>query len=311
MNRILKSIFFLIFGVAFVSCNKDDKAEDVYVIPYAEQYPKDIAAIEKFLGEYYMEVSSDFDVTFTKIPDGNPDNKVSIMDQTDYPLLNKNVLSNGVNYKVYYINITKTAANSSDPDYFGANESPSKVDSVFVSYKGRLLDNTSFDESNTPVWFEMTRTIEGWGEVLSEFKTGNHVYDDLTGVVTFSDFGAGIMFLPSGLGYYNNSSVSISAYSPLIFNFKLKKLNYVDHDYDRIDSRFEINVGADGKFADTDGDGYPDYLDQDDDNDGYSTKNEIKKPGGGYYTYDEISDCDGNLSNPLRVRRYLDKSCHN
>lgn len=305
MNRILKGIFFLVFTTVFVSCNKDDSPEDAYVVPYAEQYPKDLAAIEKFLDEYYMEVSSDFDVTFTKIPDGNPDHKVSIMDQTEYPLLSKNVLSNDVNYKVYYINITKTSANSSDPDYFGTNDFPTKVDSVFVSYKGRLLDNTSFDESNTPVWFEMTRLIKGWGEILPEFKTGNHNYDDLTGVVTYSGFGSGIMFLPSGLGYYNASTEDISPYSPLIFNFKLKKLNYVDHDYDRIDSRFEINVDADGKFADTDGDGYPDYLDQDDDNDGYSTKNEIKMSGGGYYDFASIPLCSD------AKKRHLSKICHN
>lgn len=292
------------FVIAFVSCREEDSVEEAYVVPYAEQYPKDLAAIEKFLDEYYMEVSTDYDVTFTKIPDGNPGGKVSIMDQTEYPLMSKNVLSNDVNYKVYFINITKKGVNSSDPDYFGTNESPSKVDSIFVSYKGRLLDNTSFDESNTPIWFEMTKLIKGWSEVLPEFKTGNHLYDDATGVITYSGFGSGIMFLPSGLGYYNNATTKIGAYSPLIFNFKLKKLNYVDHDYDRIDSRYEINIGADGKFADTDGDGYPDYYDYDDDNDGYSTKNEIKNLSGGYYDFNSIPTClDGK-------KKHLTRSCH-
>lgn len=304
MNRILKGIAFLVFTIAFVSCNKDNSTDETPIVPYAEQYPKDLAAIDKFLDEYYLIVDdATFDVSFKKIE--TLGDSLPIRTQTDYPLLFKTVKSNDVDYKVYYINITKKGINSSDPDYFGTIESPTKVDSVYVTYKGRLLNNTSFDETVSPIWMEMTRLIKGWGEILPEFKTGNHVYDDTTGNVTYSGFGSGIMFLPSGLGYYNNYTANISAYAPLIFNFKLMKLNYVDHDYDRIDSRFEINIGADGKFADTDGDEYPDYLDGDDDNDGYSTKNEIKNPLGGYYDFNSIPTCsDGK-------KRHLTKNCHN
>ena len=49
--------------------------------------------------------------------------------------------------------------------------------------------------------------------------------------------GAGVMFLPSGLAYFNGASGSIPSYSPLIFSFKLYAIKRADQDGDGILSR--------------------------------------------------------------------------
>jgi hypothetical protein len=41
------------------------------------------------------------------------------------------------------------------------------------------------------------------GEIFPQFKTGTSKANDADGVTHSSDFGAGVMFIPSGLGYYS------------------------------------------------------------------------------------------------------------
>jgi hypothetical protein len=85
----------------------------------------------------------------------------------------------------------------------------------------------------------------------------------------FSNFGSGVMFLPSGLAYYNQiPSALIPSYSPLIFSFKLKSQKSRDHDRDGILSKYEVNptiANQKPKDYDSDGDGIPNYYDIDDD----------------------------------------------
>ncbi len=295
MIRIFKVAVLLLFSF-FISCKKDDDGTvSIPPIPFAEQYPVDKAAIDKFLDEYSMEVSTDNDVTFTKLGASNP-NTVSIRLQTDYPLQDTIVKSNDIDYKLYFIKFAQ-----------GTEERPTRVDSIYVSYKGRLLDNTTFDQAQNPVWFPLDIVVNGWKEILPLFKTGGHNIDP-DGTVNYTGYGAGVMFLPSAYGYYSNAAGTIPSYSPLIFSFKLNKLNYIDHDYDRIDSRFE-DINGNGTFSDddTDGDGIPNYADADDDGDAFLTKYEIKNPAGGYFDYANIPLCTSPADSGKKV--HLAKSC--
>lgn len=325
MNRIFKVAFVFILGLTIFSCNKTDDTVDAYVVPYAEQYPRDIASIETFLKTHSISTLShpgltdDQDVTFTAVTTGSASSIWgSDPNIPKASLLNKIVNRDGIDYKIYYISLRE-----------GTKKSPTRVDSVFVSYKGHLLDKTTFDQAQNPVWFPLGNVVQGWKEIIPLFKTGDHAVNATTGVVSYSDFGAGVMFLPSAFGYYNGSVGSIPSYSPLIFSFKLKELNYVDSDYDRIDSKDEdINGDGDPTNDDTDGDGRPNYLDQDDDGDSSLTKDEIRKPTpflgtSTYYpldpilddpattTIDEtepkgIPDASGNGVLTTRLRRHLD-----
>ncbi len=350
MNRILKTSLVLLSCLVFIECNKEDVPEPLPMVPYAEQYPYDIADIEKFMEKHYMEVDANQNVTFFKMPNPNPSNKVSIADQTEYPIEYKMVNSNGVDYKVYYINITKKSGSSYDPNYYGENLSPTRVDEVFVTYKGTLARKASdednvvtFDEIASPQWFPLDGVVQGWGEIFTKFKSGTFVSNNPDGTVSFKDYGAGIMFLPSGLAYYSGFRGLIPSYAPLIFNFKLMQTKFADHDGDGILSKDE-DLNGNGIYTDddTDGDGRQNYLDKDDDGDGVLTKNEIKHTitvwnnatppqivsvNTFYYPYNGAAvDDPGTLVNEAqgipscgdtdftsvgRLRKHLDKNCNN
>ncbi len=286
----LSKLLFLLLAIAIASCSKTDKVEAIPLRDYAVQYTADLDSIDKYIDTHYMTVTPNLDVAFAKI---NADGQASIRQQTDFPLKFKTVTQGAVDYKVYYINLRE-----------GGSRQPSKVDSVYVSYTGSLLTGTSFDNSPNPIWFELDRVVKGWAEIVPMFKTG--FYDnsgETSGPTNFTDFGAGVMFLPSGLAYYGTSSpsASIPLYSPLIFTFKLMELRYKDHDGDGILSKDEVATAGDNPLLyDTDGDGIPNYLDVDDDGDGYLTKFEIRENG--IITF---PTCPGGT-----ISKHLDPTCH-
>jgi hypothetical protein len=86
----------------------------------------------------------------------------------------------------------------------------------------------------------------------------------------------GVMFLPSGLGYYATYSGSIPSYSNLVFKFELLQTETADHDSDNIPTYMEvIEADYDLYGKDTDEDLIVDFLDTDDDNDGTATSDEV------------------------------------
>jgi FKBP-type peptidyl-prolyl cis-trans isomerase FkpA len=287
MNKIY-NLFFVLIAVFAVSCSKSDDNNVEPLRDYTEQYAKDLDSIDEFIDTHYMTVSPDLDVTFTAIPTGGT--QASIRNQDQYPLQFKmiDVEEHGVNYKVYYIDFRE-----------GVNKNPTMSDSIHVSYTGNLISLSQFDQALTPIWIPLDNTIRGWREIIPMFKTG--VYDTSGGPnpVTFTDYGAGAMFLPSGLSYYSQATTGVPKYSPLIFSFKLMELRYRDHDRDGILSKEEVTTaGSDPTDLDTDADGAPNYLDVDDDGDGILTKFEIHKNGTGEIIFE---DCDSD-----GVPNYLD-----
>lgn len=238
MNKFKYYFILLLAGISLVSCNKSDD-NDVVTVPlrdYAEQYKADNDSIIKYLKTNYITVTNnpgtpqDQDVVIKKIVAG--DGNVSIWDQTTYPLETRDVYSNDVTYKVYYLTLRK-----------GLGQSPTNTDKVVTSYSGNLLDNTVFETSYgyATNWFlfpygadtatdKVTR-VEGWSEIFPKFKTGTSKTDPNSGVITYSDFGAGVMFLPSGLAYYAGGSGSVPAYTPVVFSFKLFDLQRMDNEF--------------------------------------------------------------------------------
>jgi hypothetical protein len=300
MNKYLKLSLIFVFGLTLigltmVSCSKNETPSySVALREYPKQYAEDLDSINKYLNTHYISsVDSEFNITFAKIPVGGT--QLSIRTQQTYPLQSIDVQNDthGVNYKVYYLKLRE-----------GTNESTSAVDSVYVSYKGSLLTDVQFDYSDTPIWFQLESVVAGWGEIIPEFKTGT--YDTAPGPnpSTFLNFGAGVMFLPSGLAYYNQMPSSlIPSYSPLIFSFKLKSQKSRDHDRDGILSKHEVNPTIPNqkpKNYDSDGDGTPNFYDVDDDGDRFLTKVEIKRPNltgniaNGYFPFNGAA-----IDNPL------------
>lgn len=297
-----------------LSCDDDDDATVVPPRPFDEQYAADNDSIEKYLKTHYITVinapgfTTDMDVVITKIPDGGT--QTPIWDMPNLQQRTVDVTTQDQVYNVYYLNLRQGIP---------TNPKPCNFDSVFVSYRGTLLNGSQFDYVEVPsVMFRLETLIRGWGEILPQFNTGSYSTAG-DGTTVFEDFGAGVMFLPSGLGYYNVSQVGIPAYSPIVFSFKLYEIERLDHDNDGIPTYLE-DINGDGYITaedDTDNDGVADFRDIDDDGDLILTKNELKVPGTGidgipqeYYTYDNVPDCDGNTTDPNRIRKYLDADCN-
>jgi hypothetical protein len=328
MNKF--KFYFIVFtaSVLFFSCTKDNNSANIEPPrDYTEQYPKDIAIIEDYLKSNYFTVINhsgfvdDQDVTIKKIDAGQP-SIYSYLDSPTYPkLLVRPVKLHNVEYKLYYLVLRP-----------GVGVSPCNVDGVLSSYRGTFLERstatTTVPSEVTATFFEEDRipqatmslfsVIRGWKEIFPQFKTGTSTINN-NGTVTHNDFGAGVMFIPSGLAYYNVGSSKIPSYSPLVFSFKLYNIERLDQD---VDFRGGIQISApDGVLSyqedingdgyiwtsselptntinpdDTDNDGIPDFLDVDDDGDNYTTKLEITKPAGTnsglslYFPYDPIVD---------------------
>jgi hypothetical protein len=325
MSKIKLYFILLIAAITINSCNKDDNETIAPPKPYNEQYPVDIAIIEDYLKANYITVvnnpgaMNDQDVTIANLDE---DHSTSIWDQKVYPLKSRDVKLNGIVYKMYYLVLRD-----------GVNESPCNVDGVFAAYKGEYLareatsgtttiTSTLFQEVKSPnTIFELYSTVRGWKEFFPQLKYGTST-SNADGTVSYNDFGAGVMFLPSGLGYYNKPQEGIPAYSPLVFSVKLFAIQRTDYDSDGIPSfqedldgdgymwtKTELQDGATLNLDDTDSDGTPDFLDFDDDGDNYATRGEIKDANGDYYAFDKIPDCSGDQTNPDRKKRHLDATC--
>ena len=285
-----------------VGCPKDDSPNQEPARDYLEVYNEDIAEIEGFMDTHFMTVDADYNVTFTEITPSTPGTAISDRSDLDFKIVNKG----GVDHKLYFIKLRE-----------GIGENPTRLDSVFTSYKGFKSDLTSFDTAPNPIWLQLQDVVQGWKEIFPEFKSGTSTTDISTGITTYNDFGAGVMFIPSGLGYFNSGSSSIGTYTPLIFSFKLMKVRYKDHDGDKILTKEEyLGTGlvTTGDPIDTDGDGIPDYGDVDDDADGVITKKELRdrnqvtpipKDAKGYYIFSSIPNCSSG------GKLHLNTTCQN
>lgn len=332
MNKFKYYFVLLLAGLAIVSCNKsdDDKTEVVPLRDYQEQFNTDNADIEEYLKTNYITVTDDMDVTFSAITD--PATQPSIMSYLNsgtFPkLLLRNIDLHGITYKMYYLVLRE-----------GIGVSPMNTDGVLTAYRGEYLKRvektdtepehlttTFFDQQVYPKnVLDLYTVIMGWSEIYPQFKTGTTTYNG-DGTPDYQDFGAGVLFVPSGLGYYAAppSSSTIPAYAPLIFSIKLYDIKRMDHEnngysngvlLENPDGVFDYqeDINGDGYVRDyrnttlypnapvnpddTDGDGIPDFLDHDDDGDGYTTRFELTKPTDApfsglskYYPYDPVLD---------------------
>ncbi|MBE8728120.1 FKBP-type peptidyl-prolyl cis-trans isomerase [Flavobacterium hungaricum] len=345
MNKFKYYFVLLLAVTAIVSCNKKDD-DDVVVEPlkdYQEQFNIDNADIEEYLKTNYITVdNATMDVTMSPITDAASQPSImSYLNSATFPkLLSREIDVHGIKYKMYYLVLRE-----------GNGLAPMNTDGVVTAYEGEYLKRvaktdtepehlttTSFEQVIYPTgMLDLYSTIVGWSEVFPQFKTGTTTYNT-DGSANYQDFGAGVLFIPSGLAYYAYppSGSSIPAYSPLIFSIKLYDIQRLDHENNGYTSAGVLIPNPDGVFDyqedidgdgyvrdfrnktlypnppeknpdDTDGDGIPDFLDQDDDGDGYTTRLEITKPtnevGWGtlneqpfyfginkYYPFDPVSD---------------------
>lgn len=337
MKNVLKIALLLAFVLQLTACKQEDDA----VIPVrdpAVQYTTDINDIQTFLKTHKLPAEALNPTTMEHLPFTDAVNVVPELDPSSIwgsdpntpnsNLLQWHVEKDGVDYIIYYLQLQQGNAATS--------KSPCNLDSVLAAYEGQLLDGTVFDSDFNPQsYFNLNAVIRGWAEIFPKFKTGTYASGP-DGIINYSNFGAGIMFIPSGLAYFALPTTSgIPAYAPLIFSFKLYELQRNDNDNDGIFS-YQEDINGDGYIRDnettyeddTDQDGTPDAFDLDDDGDGFSTRDERKyfiSTTAYFYPFDGvlvndpatpqdetegIPSCSGDKITPTRLRKHRDPSCH-
>ena len=113
--------------------------------------------------------------------------------------LAKNILKNDVDSTATGLQYTIVAA--------GADEKIQPQDTVWVNYKGTLLDGTVFDE-NDSTKFIANRVIRGWTEGLGLLGEG----------------GKATLYIPAELAYGENGNRNIEPNSTLIFDVEVLKV---------------------------------------------------------------------------------------
>lgn len=215
----MKKIKFFALSILFVglmqSCVKEETEITNTKRDYQTQYNEDITKIENYLKTHSITVvnnpgfADDQNVSFALVPSLDPTSIWGTDPVTpNANLLTKLVTVEGVVHKAYYIKHRD-----------GVGTSPSASSQMRCYYKSFLVDNPSTviaTSSENGVDLTMNQLILGWQNILPEFKMGT-----VTGGSQYNDYGAGVMFLPSALAYYNLQVNQIPAYSPLIYNVKL------------------------------------------------------------------------------------------
>lgn len=294
MNKL--TFFLGIIGALTVlsSCEPEQRGFVTPAREYQNQRPVDNDSLLTFLRnrfynyDDYQNAASNELVSFTVAAiEGDNANKTPLIDQVE-ELSFKVKDANDVyhDHTAYVLNIRN-----------GVGDSPTIADSVFVTYKGMLLDLSKFDERTEPIWFESLNVVKGFAALMPYLKKAAAPIVNSDGTYSFDGFGSAAIFMPSALGYYNTPKSGIPAYSPLIFAVDLYTYNTTDHDGDSVPTYLE-DLNEDGYFDDdTDSDGVPNFQDVDDDNDKVLTRNEYDANNDG--TPDD-TDNDGTLD-------YLDK----
>ena len=288
MKTYIKNLnyFFFILLILFFGCKKDNSDQVEEIRDLSEQTIADNSALIEYLETHFYNYE-DFENYPNKYPieitldtlAGDNNNKTPLIDQVTKKTIELTSGIDKVNVDLYYL-ISRQ----------GKGTSPSVADSTFVTYKGNLLNGLKFDEKVYPIWFDLVSVIRGFREVLPEFSDGTFEISS-DGTFSFKDYGQGIFFIPSSLGYYSSNTGSIPAYSPLIFSVSLYLVNQSDHDADGILSIDEdVNQDNNPLNDDTDNDGVYNLFDTDDDGDGILTSIEYDQDEDGVV---DDSDNDG------------------
>ena len=215
MNR-----FLLLLGIllALGSCKKDDGIDPAVIPPrsLSEVAAEDDAEIREFLETHFynyedfdnLPAGFDFKIIIDTIAGANAD-KTPLIDQVETTVIEVSSSAFGLDdgedniaHTLYYLDART-----------GVGESPTVADSTFVRYNGMLLNGSLFDSAaNSGVWWDLPGDftpvnpglLNGVVNGMVNFQSGGNIIENGDGTFTVEDFGAGLIILPSGLGYFFN-----------------------------------------------------------------------------------------------------------
>jgi hypothetical protein len=270
MTKLKNIIGIIIFATIIYACGDDNFT---LTNPFSDRDYEALAisdndSIVTFLKSHYYNRDLD---TIQKITSGNE----SMF--TDGNLSSIELVENNIDYTLYIY--VKEQGNPIKDKGF-----PSIVDSTFTNYKLNLLAKTDslsgLVDSNSKIWFNSYQNVRGWAHGLTKLKGGNNITNNEP--IKYSNTGKAYFFVPGGLGYPSlnfqiGQDPNERPYDQILI-FEIELLDFVkdtDNDNDGIPSIIE-DLDNDGDFFndDTNGDGFPNFLDADDDGDGVFTKDE-------------------------------------
>ncbi|NNE01981.1 MAG: hypothetical protein HKN52_02355 [Eudoraea sp.] len=298
--QLRRVILVMMLFVFIVACNNDD-GPDVETVPprqLSEVVGEDAAEIQAYLESHFYNyedfasppVDFDYTVVLDTIAGANAD-KIALINQVESITIQVASedfgLDDGeiVEHTLYYLVARE-----------GDGASPTAADSTFVKYEGSLLNGSLFDATPNYTWQYLPFFLRGYSQAIANFKVGDNIVVNPDGTTAITNSGVGVMFLPSGLAYFNGNQSGIPSYSPLIFKIDVGLyVEDTDYDGDGIPSFME-DLNGDGDVTNDNTDAkeeeairspaFPNHLDPDDDEDGILTKDEI------------IVDSEGNITFP-------------
>jgi FKBP-type peptidyl-prolyl cis-trans isomerase len=279
----MKYKFLLLIAILFIyasSCNDEPEIEP---FNHAAQAIKDNDSIVKYLKTHFLNEDNELEEIT------NNESAIFNDENLKFESITLKVNDEEIDFKLYYYVLGTE----------GTGVSPTRIDKVFMAYKGFKLNDEVFDQNNYGLFADLYgQVILGWSYGAKHFKSGEYT-DNGDGTFDYSDYGKGFIFIPSGLAYANIGQGSVYANESLVFYLELKRVYFSDHDSDTVFSKDEdINNDDDFLNDDTDSDGLPNYLDDDDDGDGTLTKDEDANGNGN--PNDDFSDPDnGDLPDYL------------
>jgi len=282
-------LFLFALALTFIQCEDSTGLGIAPLRDYEEQRAADNDSIVSFLQNHYYNyedyanAASSERVEFTFDSLSNDVDKTPMIDQVvEHEVQVKDQDGNFITHTMYVIPNVRE----------GVGDSPTIADEVYITYKGMFLDGIPFDEKKQQIWFTGLSTVQGFYELYPFIRRGTWQVDSDTGIVSFDGFGTAVVIMPSALGYYGNQSAP-RQYAPLIFAVDLYTFATADHDEDSVPTS-EEDINGNRHFTDdvddTDGDGIPNYLDNDDDGDGILTIDEYDVDADGVA---DDSDGDG------------------
>lgn len=307
MKRIQLAVPLLVL-ILLGSCKNDDNGPEAEIVPprlLSEVATEDEEELQEFLKSHFynyedfeepIDPGFDMIVRIDTIAGENADKRSlwediqtesRVVESADYGLDDEEEIQ----HNLYYVVVRE-----------GVGGSPTFADNTVLRYEGSLLSGDAFDASNSPVnQYLSGNLIPGYAIGVEKLNAGEGPFDNGDGTVSFEDYGIGILFIPSGLGYFDRppSGSGIPQYAPLIF--KIDVLSFepdTDFDGDGIPSILE-DVDGDGDLNNdnTDADTEPfgvflaNHNDTDDDGDGIPTRDEIDIDEEGNVTF---RDTDGD-----------------
>ena len=275
MNHKYNILFLSLFIISIFSCEEDQ--DTIISVPDNDPTEQQVIDRDSLIGYLSSHYYNSSEVNALVNPTIQDLDIIKLLDGEELPL-NSSFLIDAVETKTtthldieyeYYILRIKQGEGELSPEF---------CDDIKVNYWGSLTDGSVFDQTTTPIVSDLSTFLPGWQRVLPQFNASGSFVSNSDGTVSFSGYGMGAMFIPSGLGYFSTYQDGIPSYSNLIFKFELMQTESNDHDSDNIPSYMEVSGlnQYDLYGFDTDDDTVPDFLDTDDDGDGTTTADEIQ-----------------------------------